>query len=157
LPRLLSPRWTTRDQWHLTLQFLGTRVDLDAASKLLSELRDSPVTMRLGGLGGFPSAQRANVLWIGAIEGARELDALAATVAEAMTPIAGDREALPFRPHLTLARLGRSADLRAATSVGPRPAPVGPRWTVDRVVLFESVTASTGAQYRAHAEVTFGS
>jgi 2'-5' RNA ligase len=153
LPRLWSPRWTTRDQWHLTLQFLGARVDLDGATSLLASVRGSPVTTRLGGLGGFPTAKRANVLWIGATEGARELGALAATVANAMMPIAGDPDALPFHPHLTLARLGRHGDLRAAVAALPRPEPVGPRWTVDRIVLFESVTASTGAQYRAHAEV----
>jgi 2'-5' RNA ligase len=153
LPRLMSPRWTTRDQWHLTLQFLGTRVDLDAAAASLQDVRADALTARLGGIGGFPSAKRANVLWIGAIEGARALGALAASVTEAMAPIAGAPDALPFHPHLTLARLGRHADLRAAVAQSPRPTPVGPRWTVDRVVLFESVTASTGARYRAHAEV----
>ncbi|HEX4493702.1 MAG TPA: RNA 2',3'-cyclic phosphodiesterase [Acidimicrobiia bacterium] len=153
LPRLMSPRWTTRDQWHLTLQFLGTRVDLDEAAALLRGVRAEPPTMRLGGLGGFPSAKRANVLWVGAVEGARELRVLAASVADVMTPLAGDPDALPFHPHLTVARLGRHADLRDAIGATRRPDPVGPRWTVDRVVLFESVTASTGAQYREHADV----
>jgi len=153
LPRLISPRWTARDQWHLTLQFLGTRVDLDAAAAALASVSAGPFTARLGGVGGFPSVKRANVLWVGAIEGARELGALAGVVADAMAPLAGDPEALPFHPHLTLARLGRAADLRACVASTPRPAPVGPRWTVDRVVLFESVTKSTGAVYRAHAEV----
>jgi RNA 2',3'-cyclic 3'-phosphodiesterase len=152
LPRLISPRWTTRDQWHLTLQFLGTRVDLDAAAASLAAVRAEPFATRLGGIGGFPLTKRATVLWIGAIEGAGEMGALAATVVDAMAPVAGDPEALPFHPHLTLARLGRHADLRAAAAT-PRPAPVGPRWTVDRVVLFESVTASSGARYRANAEV----
>jgi 2'-5' RNA ligase len=153
LPRLISPRWTTRDQWHLTLEFLGTRVDLDEAAALLSGVRAAPVSARLGGLGGFPSAKRANVLWVGAIEGERELRTLAAVVVDALAPIARDPDALPFHPHLTVARLGRHADLRAAIGATPRPAPVGPRWTVDRVVLFESVTAASGARYREHAAV----
>jgi len=42
LPRLLSPRWTTREQWHLTLQFLGSHVDLDAAADALSSVRGAP-------------------------------------------------------------------------------------------------------------------
>jgi 2'-5' RNA ligase len=154
LPRFISPRWTTREQWHLTVQFLGTRVDLGEAASLLAGVRAAAVATRLGGIGGFPSAKRANVLWIGAREGGRELGALAAAVTTAMAPIAGESDALPFHPHLTLARLGRSADLRAAVE-GSR-APVGPRWTVDRLVLFESVTASSGARYRAHAEVMLG-
>ena len=153
LPRLISPRWTARDQWHLTVQFLGSRVDLDEAARLLAGVRAAAFTTRLGGIGGFPTAKRANVLWVGALEGAREWDALAATVVDAMEPVAGDPDALPFHTHLTLARLGRGADLRATVASTPRPAPIGPRWTVDRVVLFESVTKSTGAVYREHAEI----
>lgn len=156
LPRLLSPRWTVREQWHLTLQFLGNHVDLNEAASCLATVRAEPFAARLGGLGGFPLTKRANVVWIGAVEGAREMGALAAAVVDAMAPVAGDPEALPFRPHLTLARLGRHADLRACVSATPRPAPVGPRWVVDRLVLFESTTGSTGSQYREHAEVALG-
>ena len=59
LPRLLSPRWTTREQWHLTLQFLGNRVDLDEVATALATVRAAPVRVRLGGIGGFPSERRA--------------------------------------------------------------------------------------------------
>ncbi len=31
-------RWTGEDQWHLTLQFLGNRVDLDAVAVALGGL-----------------------------------------------------------------------------------------------------------------------
>jgi len=152
LPRLLGPRWTTRDQWHLTLQFLGAHVDLDAAADALVAVRGAPASVRLGGIGGFPSARRANVVWLGVKEGADSLARLAATVAEAMTPVVGGPEERAYHAHLTLARVARLADLRAAEDAARRVV-VGPHWTVDRLVLFESVTASTGAQYRAHAEI----
>jgi RNA 2',3'-cyclic 3'-phosphodiesterase len=155
LPRLIGPRWTTRDQWHLTLQFLGTRVDLDSASAALEAVRASVARVRLGGIGGFPKERRANVLWVGVLEGARELAAIAAAVRDEMTAIVeSDRsDALEFHPHLTLARLARPADLRPTVARAAR-APIGARWTADRLVLFESVTASTGARYREHASVT---
>jgi 2'-5' RNA ligase len=152
LPRLLSPRWTTREQWHLTLQFLGTRVDLDAAADALATVHGTAAPVQLGGLGGFPSARRATVFWVGVTEGAAALSQLAGVVADAMTPVVGAPEALEYHPHLTLARIGRSADLRAAVAAASG-APLGPRWMADRLVLFESVTASTGARYRSHAEV----
>jgi 2'-5' RNA ligase len=152
LPRLLGPRWTTREKWHITLQFLGTHVDLDAAAAALATVRGVPARVRLGGLGGFPSARRANVLWIGVIDGAGEVTALAATVKAAMVRVVGADEEREHHPHLTLARLSRPADLRAAAAKASG-APIGPSWVADRVVLFESVTASTGARYRAHAEV----
>jgi len=153
LPRLLGRRWTTRDKWHLTLQFLGTRVDLDAAAAALATVRGAPARVRLGGLGGFPSARRANVLWIGVIDGAGAVTALAATVNAAMAPVVGAAaDEGEYHPHLTLARLSRPADLRAAAAKASGAA-IGPAWVADRVVLFESVTAPTGARYRSHAEV----
>ena len=151
LPRLLSPRWTTRGQWHLTVQFLGTRLDLDAAAEALATVRAPSANVRLGGIGGFPTERRAQVLWIGVIEGGAALSVLAAAVESAMAPLVGEREALPFHPHLTLARLGRAADLRTAAAAWRGP--IGPRWVADRLVLFESVTAPTGARYRSHADV----
>jgi 2'-5' RNA ligase len=152
LPRLIGPRWTTREQWHLTLQFLGNHVDLDEAAAALATVQGSVANVRCGAFGGFPNEKRATVVWVGVIEGAAALSALAAAVNDAAAPLANEREALRFHPHLTLARLSRGADLRAATAQAGR-APIGPRWIADRLVLFESVTASTGARYRAHAEV----
>ena len=149
LPRLIGPRWTTRDPWHLTLQFLGTRVDLDAAAGALATVRGAVARVRLGGIGGFPNERRTTVVWIGVLEGARELGTIAAAVQNAMAPIV-EPDSRDFHPHLTLARLSRGADLRPAVARGPRM-PIGPRFVADRLVLFESVTASTGARYREHA------
>jgi 2'-5' RNA ligase len=151
LPRLLGPRWTTRDQWHLTLQFLGNGVDLDAAATALANVRGAAAAVRLGGIGGFPAEKRATVVWVGAREGARGLSALAAAVKEAMLPVVSEPEAREYHPHLTLARLARGADLRAAA--GGRTA-IGPRWVADRITLFESVSGTSGHHYRVHAEIT---
>ena len=150
LPRLLGPRWTTRAQWHLTLQFLGTRVDLDAAASALAAVRESSVRVRLGGIGAFPTARRANVLWLGVIEGASQLKALAGAVNEAMVEVA-PAETREYHPHLTLVRLARPADVRA--TVGTSRGRVGPGWSAERLTLFESVTDPSGARYRAHAEL----
>lgn len=152
LPRLLGPRWATRDKWHITLQFLGANVDLDAAADALRTVRGAPAHVRLGGMGGFPNARRANVLWIGVLEGRESLAGLAGAVGDAMAPVVGSAEERTFHPHLTLARLTRPADLRAAEAVTARER-VGPRWTAERLVLFESTTGSDAPRYRPHAEV----
>jgi len=154
LPRLLGPRWTTREHWHLTLQFLGNGVDLDAAAAALAAVRGDSAHVRLGGLGGFPSERRATVVWLGVVEGARELSALAAIVKEATAPVVGVKDAAgrEYHPHLTLTRLARPADLRAAARGAGRAA-IGPRWVAGGLTLFESVTAPGGARYRVHAHV----
>jgi 2'-5' RNA ligase len=152
LPVLGGARWTTRAQWHLTLQFLGTRVDLDAAAAALATVRSASARVRLGSIGGFPSERRASVLWVGVIEGADAVTAVATAVGEALAPVVGAPDDRAFHPHLTLARLPRPADVRAAAAVAAG-SPIGPAWEADRVTLFESVTAPTGARYRAHARV----
>ncbi len=152
LPRLLGPRWTTREQWHLTLQFLGNGVDLDAAASALATVRGGAAAARLGGVGGFPTEKRGTVVWVGVREGARDLSALAAAVKEAMLPVVPEPDTREYHPHLTLARLARGTDLRAAAAAAGR-APIGPRWTADRITLFESVSGSSGHRYRAHAEI----
>jgi 2'-5' RNA ligase len=152
LPRLLAPRWTTREQWHLTLQFLGNGVDLEAAAAALATVRGAAAAVRLGGVGGFPTEKRATVVWVGVREGARELSALATAVRAAMLPVVPEPETREYHPHLTLARLARGADLRAATAAAGRTA-IGPRWIADRVTLFESLSGASGHHYRAHAEV----
>lgn len=152
LPRLLGPRWTTRPQWHLTVQFLGNGVDLDDAAAALASVRGASVHVRLGGLGGFPSERRAGVLWLGVIEGARELSTLANEVGDAMAPVRPASVEREYHPHLTLTRLARPADLRAAAAAAGRAA-IGPRWVADRLTLFESMPVSSGPRYRVHAGV----
>ena len=153
LPRLLGPRWTTREQWHLTLQFLGNGVDLDAAAAALATVRGAPVSLRLGRVGGFPNEKRATVVWLGVLAGAPELSVLAGAVKDAMLAVVPEPDTRQYHPHLTLARLARGADLRAAVAAAGR-APIGPRWVADRITLFESVSGSSGHRYRAHAEIT---
>jgi 2'-5' RNA ligase len=153
-PRLLGPRWTTRPQWHLTVQFLGNGVDLDGAAAALETVRGESVRVRLGGLGGFPSERRASVAWLGVVEGGRELSSLAKQVGDAMAPVGTRAKTVEreYHAHLTLARLARPVDLRAAAARAGR-APIGPSWVADGLTLFESVRGASGHEYRVHAEV----
>jgi RNA 2',3'-cyclic 3'-phosphodiesterase len=152
LPVLRDARWTSRAQWHLTMQFLGTRVDLDAAAQALVSVRAPSTGVQLGGLGAFPSARRATVVWLGVIEGADALGSLATAVKAAMAPLGPGSDERSYHAHLTLARLAQPVDVRGAIAMAAE-APVGPSWIADRLVLFESVTAPTGARYRAHSHV----
>ena len=57
-----TARRMVRDQWHLTLHFLGNRVDFDAYGGALQELAMRPGRVQFGGAGAFPSARRARIL-----------------------------------------------------------------------------------------------
>ena len=143
-------RVTRREQWHLTLQFLGNRVELDPVAEALAALAVGPATVRLGDYGGFPRERRARVLWLGVVQGGPFLAQLVAAVGALLGPLGYSPEERDYHPHLTLARWKAPADLRetvAALEAGP----LGPAWTVEEVVLFESVTKPTGAEHAERA------
>jgi 2'-5' RNA ligase len=145
-------RRTTREQWHLTLQFLGDHADVDAVTTALEALEAPGGVARLGGAGAFPDARHARVLWIGMSEGATLLTRIAAAVAERTAALGHVADERPFGPHLTLARCRVPTDLRPAVA-GIGAEPVGPPWDVDEVVVYESRRLADGAQYVERAVV----
>jgi 2'-5' RNA ligase len=152
-------RWTRREQWHLTLQFLGNRVDLDATATALRTLEGAAsASLQLGRLGAFSTPRRARVVWLGVAEGGGWLGALAADVARTLAPTGFVPEDRPYHPHLTLARFAAPADVRAALEAPAAvPAgPIGPRWTPSELVLFHSVTRREGATHTRHAVIPLG-
>ena len=50
-------RWMGREQWHLTLRFLGDHCDLDEAATSLQRVAFSPIELQLGGVGAFARPQ----------------------------------------------------------------------------------------------------
>jgi 2'-5' RNA ligase len=145
-------RPTTRDQWHVTLQFLGNRADVDAVAAALTALDVEGGTARLGGAGAFPRPARASVLWVGFVEGAALMQRLADAVMECTEPLGYERETRPYRPHLTLARCRTPADVRPVTAA-LGDAPFGPAWTIDSLAVYESKTRRDGAQYLPRAVI----
>jgi 2'-5' RNA ligase len=112
-------RWTSPDQWHLTLAFAA-----DAPERALDDLeerltraaaRRTPFALSLTGGGAFPSVGRARVLYLGVRPGddtaATELDRLATGVRAAFSKAGCPVDGARFRAHLTLARLGHPRDV----------------------------------------------
>jgi 2'-5' RNA ligase len=148
-----SVRPTTREQWHITLQFLGNAADIDAVTDALQRLEVRAGTAQLGGAGAFPSARRATVLWLGLCEGSELLTALATAVGERLTPLGHPPETRRFHPHLTLGRCKAPTDLRRLLEELGDP-PVGDVWTVAEVVVYESRLQRAGARYVPRAAIT---
>jgi len=143
-----------RDQWHLTVQFLGNQVDLDAVVHALAEepFDVSPGRLRLAGARAFGNPRRARILALGLQEGETWMANLAFVVGERLAPLGNTREARPYVAHLTLARFGEPSDLRAICSaIGPEP--VGDAWKSTEVVLFESVLRRGGPEHTVRAVI----
>ncbi len=106
--RAMAPqvKWVRPENMHLTLKFLGETDSskLTAMQAVLSAIRSSqPNTLHFRGLGFFPNAKRARVLWAG-MEASPNLPALATEIDQAMHKLGFPLEDRPFTPHMTLAR-----------------------------------------------------
>jgi 2'-5' RNA ligase len=130
-------RWTTREQWHVTLRFLGAVDDVDPVVSAMASMR---VPARDAHLGSQVARFGHRVLQI-PVAG---LDDLAVAVVDATSTFGAPPEDRPFAGHLTLARVRgrRRVDLRPLTG-----AAVSASWRVDDVVLFESHLHPKGARY----------
>lgn len=150
-----TARRTSRPQWHLTLQFLGNKVDFAAVAGALEALAVRGAPVQLGEAGAFPTERRGRLLWLGVREGDALLAQLAAAVGALLGPTGYPPEGRPYHAHLTLARLKAPADLRpVVAALGSEP--VGRAWTPAEVVLFRSKPGRGGSEYTARARVPLG-
>jgi RNA 2',3'-cyclic 3'-phosphodiesterase len=142
-------RWSTPDQWHVTLVFLG-EVDDQSRNRLVRELanvRQTRLTLRIEGLGVF---QRAGILHA-EVEVTPELLWLYEAVAAAVKRAALDVEERPYRAHITLAR-SRNRDGRRTMERLQRATQqqrLSARWDVTEFLLYESQLSPSGSRYVA--------
>jgi 2'-5' RNA ligase len=136
-------RWARPEQVHVTLAFLGDVPDYryDELADLLAQTaaRRTPFTTRIAGGGAFPNAAAAKVLWAGLDldpEGAAQLDRLAVGARGAGNQIGARVDGMTFRPHVTLARLGRPEDVTNWLRLLDTYA--GAAWRVDEIELVAS-------------------
>ncbi|MGK2850763.1 MAG: RNA 2',3'-cyclic phosphodiesterase [Candidatus Limnocylindrales bacterium] len=150
-------RWVRLDGLHLTLRFLGPTtedrvVPTTAAMDAVAQ-GTSAIPARLAGTGFFPATGRPRTLWVGLIDGAEALTAVARELNETLAAAGWTPEARPFRAHLTLARsdglpAGAVVAERLADAIGDRSIP----FVIERLALFESVTGGGPARYVPVAE-----
>ena len=132
-------RWSSPDQWHVTLAFMGSapdRVVEDVVSGVADAAdRAAPVTLAFEGGGCFPDVTRARVLFAGVTDGAA-LAPLARAVRSASSVAGAAPEGGAFHPHVTLARFRRPAD--ATRWVRVLDTYAGPPWTATEVAVVAS-------------------
>ncbi len=98
--------WTPKDNFHVTLLFLGDTDDekipsLIANMQPIAE-KHASFKLKIRGIGGFPSLQQARVIYLGVQRSQHILDLQAALEDALQAPEKFEPE---FTPHLTLARL----------------------------------------------------
>ncbi|MFQ5513289.1 MAG: RNA 2',3'-cyclic phosphodiesterase [Myxococcota bacterium] len=143
-------RWVPEENLHLTLKFLGD-IDPERVPVLVRNAqaklgRQKPFSVALGGLGSFPDARRARIIWLGVSRGAAELARLARRLDAAAARIGVERERRPYRAHLTLGRLRQPSAIPLA-ELAPAPDAEPPCFEVSEVVLYESRLSPSGASH----------
>ena len=141
---------------HLTLKFLGdtSRKQLPRLITTLDDLgtQESPFTVRLGKLGGFPDIKQPHVIWVGLADNAQSVTALAHLIEDACQSIGFQRETQSFIPHLTVARMSAAASpkdrKKASETLSSLQWEPNMRIPISSISLIESTLMPQGPIYR---------
>jgi len=136
---------------HITLHFFG-EISEEKTEKLKSVLDDPLLDGRiikasLGGLGSFPARGNPRVIFCTLKEGAEEVASFSRTFNEIIhdSGLAVEEEGRSFTPHITLARnKGGRIDPHFLNSFEPEQQV----FLFDRLILYQSILRSTGAEHR---------
>jgi 2'-5' RNA ligase len=144
------------DLLHLTLKFLGDTDEalIDDIMARIGAASDGfgPFTIRMKGMGAFPSMSNIRVVWVGIEDGA-VLTQIAERLDNSMADLGFVRDTKGFVPHLTLARTRSSKNIinvqemlraNAASEYG--------EYEVDRIILKKSVLSPKGPTYSTVGE-----
>ncbi|MGH9187070.1 MAG: RNA 2',3'-cyclic phosphodiesterase [Acidimicrobiales bacterium] len=144
-PDRAGVRWTSRDQWHITLRFLGELADaVELAERLRPVIAGLPAGRAVLG----PAVELLNPRIVSVpVAG---LDTIAVAVVDATRDLGRPPEDRPFRGHITVARLKglRSGAARALTG-----ASLEARWDVTDVHIMQSRLSPHGASYESVAAI----
>ena len=161
LPRYSFVKCVAPEGIHLTLKFLGN-ISANKVTDITGVMEQasqgvSPFQLQITEVGAFPNIRRPRVLWVG-IKG--EVDKLVGwqqRIDEGLVPLGFAKEARPFTPHLTLARLRENCSpgdrLHFGEMFAKAHVEVDYIFTVNSLNLMRSQLLPTGAVYSRLAEV----
>ncbi|WP_322937281.1 RNA 2',3'-cyclic phosphodiesterase [Nocardioides bizhenqiangii] len=158
-------RWTLPEQFHVTLAFMPSVADHlvdEYAERLAGGLARIPVpVLRLAGPVAFPNAAETRALAVGLVpesEGADVvLERMAGRARNAAVAVGTEVDGQRFRPHLTIARLRRTAD--TTNWVRLLETYTGPEWPVlAATVIVSHLGEGPGnrPRYETVAEIPLG-
>lgn len=153
-------RWTRREQFHLTLKFLG---DVDAARvQPLEEAIHAAcrgfgaLALRAERVGFFPDLRYPRVVWAGLRDETDQLPRLQQAVDAATRDFTTEPKEECFTGHVTLARI-KAIRRPEAEALGTAAAGMAERlfgqWPACEVALIRSVLSPQGARHSALAAI----
>lgn len=157
-------RWTPREQFHLTLRFLGNvasaRVgELESATRQVC-VRFPPLAMRAEEVGFFPERGFPRVVWAGIRDEADRLRELQSAIQEATLGFSSEPPERRFTGHVTLGRIKEIRRPQADALTNVVAGLVRTRfgcWTASTVEIVRSELSPAGALHTTLAELPLGS
>lgn len=150
-------RWVPPENYHVTLRFIGEvpphrAEEIDMA---LAAMRGRGCDLTLAGVGTFSKGGRATTLWIG-VERNPRLEHLQNKIETALQRAGLEPERRRFQPHLTLARLDNTSELKLAGFVQAHNLFRAEPMAVEHFTLFSSLLGKEQAVYTAEEEYRLG-
>ena len=153
-------RWTRREQFHLTLRFLG---DVEAArvEALGEAIRAAcrgfgALHVRAERVGFFPDLRYPRVFWVGVQDQAEQLPRLQEAAERATREFTTEAKEGQFTGHVTLARI-KGIKRPEADALGKAAAGMAERrfgqWTAYKVELMRSELLPQGARHTSLASI----
>lgn len=144
LEQKIPAKWTARENFHLTLIFLGETNKPKEIEESLRRIKMAHFAVEAGGLGFFPNPRYPRIFWLGIKKSPKLLelyDALKNQL-QKIGFVIGKKD---FSPHITLARFKNKVNLKEAKkyqniSFGEIP--------VREICLFESQLLPKKAKYQ---------
>ncbi len=154
--------WTTREQFHLTLKFLGN-VEVQCVDALNAQLRAgcrgfSPLRLRAERIGAFPNERVPRVIWAGLTDAEGQLLKVQSEVESASHDFSTRKPEQKFTGHVTLGRAKRinrrDSQVLSGLLAGMANRFFG-EWTSNEIELMRSELAADGARHTPIGTVHF--
>ncbi len=147
--KMSGVRWIAKDNFHLTLKFLGEVGDekVDKINYVISGIVQSikPFRVLFSDLGVFPDLNYPRIIWVGVKEGSSELKNIAEKIENSLLPFGFEKEKRPFSCHLTV---GRTKSFKTKNisfeNMGTDLSP----FILERIDLMQSFLEKAGPEYK---------
>jgi RNA 2',3'-cyclic 3'-phosphodiesterase len=153
-------RWTKREQFHLTLRFLGN-VEAAKTDPLVRAVRNAcaacpSLSLRSERIGFFPDHRYPRVMWVSIHDEQKQLPLLQRAIVSATETFTFEAPEKEFTAHVTLGRIQRIKRPQAE-QLATLAARVGERcfgeWTAGYVDIMRSELSPAGARHACLAAI----
>ena len=146
-------KWIAPVNVHITLHFFGptTEDELQSIESIVTPIarRCKRMSLRLNGIGFFPNANKARIVWLGVGGDVEVLEHLQKAMAQALHENGFPSEERVFKPHATIGRVRRDGRLqfRNGHAKTPQRCFETERRLFREIVLYESHLNVRGSRY----------